>query len=277
VNAALSASSRPRVTVVVPVWDQYAGPELAQAISSVQEQDCDCRLIVVDNASNTEIDVPEDVQVAASSRRLTLGAARNLGIERVDTDFVVVWDADDVMLPGTLPFLLERIVADDRLAAFGCRILDGDTGRRHRWPRPWIARLVSHGRLFATLHCVWSLYPTTGSTIMRTNAVRASGGFSDADSGDDWALGVSLMFRGRVGWDERAGRMYRNTAGSIWTQHSSVGHLSRHAREVRRRIRSDAGIPDWARRSLPAIWLGQLSALCLVHVPLELVRKASAG
>jgi Glycosyl transferase family 2 len=274
VKAALSASSRPRVTVVVPVWDQYAGPELAEAISSVQEQDCGCRLIVVDNESSTQINVPEDVQLTASGRRLTLGAARNLGIEQVETEFVIVWDADDVMLPGTLSFLLERMRSDDGLAAFACRILDGETGRRHRWPRPWIARLVAHRRLFATLHCVWSLYPTTGSTIMRTSLVRACGGFTDADSGDDWALGVSLMFRGRVGWDERAGRLYRKTEGSIWTQHSSVSHLSRHARAIRQRIRADAGIPRWAELLLPAIWLGQWIALCLVHVPFEVTRKA---
>ena len=127
-------------------------------------------------------------------------------------------------------------------------------------------------RRFAFLNAIWSLYPSTGSTIMRTDAVRAAGGYGDADSGEDWCLGVSLAFRGRLGWSERPGRLYRVHPGSTQAQHMAPPDMLRHARGVRERIRTDPGIPEWARRSLPLLWVGQRAAIG-AHVSLERLRQ----
>jgi glycosyltransferase involved in cell wall biosynthesis len=207
--------------------------------------------------------------------RLTLGKARNLGLTRVDTPYVVFWDADDVMLEGTLPFLEAAIASNPSFVAFALGIVEEASGIRHRWPRPWISRVVGAPRTFALLHAIWSLYPSTGSTIMRTEAVRAAGGYSDADSGDDWCLGVSLAFRGPLGWSERPGRLYHVHAGSITAERMAPPDLIRHARVVRERIRTDPGVPAWARRSLPLIRLGQRAAIG-AHVALEWARKLRA-
>src|SRR5213076_1304597 len=107
----------------------------------------------------------------------------------------------------------------------------------------------------ALLDCVWSLYPTTGATIMRTERVRAAGGYGDGESGEDWCLGVSLAFRGRIGWSEVPGRVYRLHERSVRARHTRLRHQIRHARAVRERIRADRGIPAWARGALPAIAL----------------------
>lgn len=259
----------PLVTVLVPVWDAYAGPLLAEAVASVRQEGCPTRVLVVNNASSVPVDVPDGVELCTTPRRLTLGGARDFALQDVRTPYVVFWDADDVMLPGTLPSLLQGISAEPGLVAFGCAIVDAETGERHRWPRPWIAKIARHPRLFALLHSVWSLYPTIGSTVMRTDAVRASGGFDDIDSGDDWALGVSLLFRGRAGWSERPGRVYHNTPSSIWARHSTHRHLLAHARVVRRRIRTDPGIPSRVRLLLPVIWAAQLVVLGVVHAPVN--------
>src|SRR5258708_39280119 len=104
------------------------------------------------------------------------------------------------MLPETLARLESALDSERDLVAFGAAIIEDPTGVRHRWPRTWIARLARYPRLFALAHSIWSLYPTTGATIMRTEHARAAGGYSAGDSGEDWVLGVSLAFRGRVGW-----------------------------------------------------------------------------
>src|SRR5215211_6406812 len=67
-------------TVLMPVWDEYV-PWLPQAVASVQAQDVATRLVVVDNASDVRLPGLPGACVVASPRRLTLGAARNLGLE----------------------------------------------------------------------------------------------------------------------------------------------------------------------------------------------------
>lgn len=261
-----------QTTVVVPVWDEYVPRRLAEALASLREQDLTTPIIVVDNAS--EVPLPElaGVSVVRSPRRLTLGAARNLGLARVDTAYVVAWDADDVMLPGTLSFLEGAIGSDPRLAAFATAIIEDPSGERHRWPRRWVGTAVRAREVFALLDSVWSLYPTTGATIMRTDVVRAAGGFGDSDSGEDWCLGVSLAFRGRVGWSEVPGRVYRLHERSVRARHMSLRDQRQNARNVRARIRTDAGIPEWARRALPLIAVGQCGAI-LCHTVLTAGRQ----
>ena len=264
--------SRPETTIVIPVWDDYVSERLERALHSVRAQSTPPpSIVVVDNASTVPLPPLPGAWVLRAPMRLTLGAARNLGLTRVDTPYVVFWNADDVMLEGALPFLEAAISADPGLVAFGTAVIEDPSGRRHRWPRRWIRGLVRWPRRFAFLHSIWSLYPSTGSTIIRTEFARAAGGYPDADSGEDWCLGVSLAFRGRVGWSERPGRLYRVHHGSTWAQHVP-SNLIRHARVVRERIRTDPGIPEWARRALPLLWLGQRAAIA-AHLTLSRVRE----
>ena len=257
--------------MVVPVWDDYVSDRLGEALASVRAQDRQAPIVVVDNASSTRLPPLPGTLVVRAPARLTLGEARNLGLSRVTTPYVVFWDADDLMLPGTLAFLETQIAAQPKLAAYGMAIVEEPTGRRHRWPRRWIARLARAPQIFALLHSIWSLYPSTGATIMRSDLARAAHGYGDADSGEDWCLGVSLAFRGHIGWSEQPGRLYRVHSSSTWAQHMTPGDLRRHARAVRERIRSDAGIPEWVRTSLPLIGLGQGVAI-RAHVLVQTAR-----
>ncbi len=250
----------------MPVWDAYAGDMLDAALASLREQDLPIRIVVVDNASTVEIPDRPGLDVVRSPRRLVLGAARNLGLEHVDTPYVVVWDADDLMLPGTLELLERQMFARPGLAACGAAIIEAANGTRHRWPRRWVARLLPRPRLLQLVQCVWSVFPSTGATIMRTDLVRDAGGYSATTSGEDWVLGVSLAFRGRLGWTEHPGRLYRRDAQSVWARRSDAAHLREHAREVRRRIRRDAGIASWARTALPLIAVLQHAAIALSRI-----------
>lgn len=260
----------------MPVWGDYAGSVAAEALASLRAQDVPARIVVVDNASEPPLEPLEGAEVLRSPTRLTVGAARNLGLEAVSTQYVVFWDADDLMLPGTLRHLQERIAGDERIVAVAAAIMEGDPPVPHRWPRRWTYRLTRWPHLFAYGHCVWSLFPSTGSTIMRADAVRAAGGYADSNSGEDWVLGVSLAFRGRVVLDSRPGRIYRRHAESLWETQRSLGQLRRNARNVRVRIRRDPRLRP-ARRVLPLIAVLQGLANCILHPLAELVRSARPG
>lgn len=259
-------------TVVIPVWDEYVAELLPQALASIQGQDVTAQIVVVDNASAVSVGELDDVTVVKAPSRVPLGTARNLGLAQTKTPYVLFWDADDLMLPGTLAFLEGQIAADPGLAAFGAAIIEAPSGRRHRWPRRWVAVLMRARRTFSFIHCVWSLYPTTGATIIKTELAKATGGFSDKDSGDDWCFGVSLVFRGRIGWSERPGRLYPRRPGSIWARYGTVGFLFRHAQVVRDRIRDDTGVPGWVKGLRPVIALAQWAAI-LAHEALERLRR----
>jgi glycosyltransferase involved in cell wall biosynthesis len=260
-------------TVVLPVWDAYVDERLQEALESLREQTPSPRVVVVDNASRVALPQLSAAEVVRVPRRVSVGAARNVGLEHVGTPYVMFWDADDLMLPGTVEFLEERLRSAPDLAACAAAIVDEGSGERHRWPRRWIAGVIGKPRLFALLDCLWSIYPTTGATLMRTELVRGAGGYGDAEYGDDWQLGVALAFRGPLGWSERPGRLYRSHPDSLSARHLTIGGQLAHARAVRRRVRSDSGIPRWARRSLPLIVLGQYVAL-VAHMVLREFRAS---
>lgn len=261
----------PQTTVVIAVWDDYVSPQLEEAVASVRGQDA-APIVVVDNASVVPLPELADARVVRAPARLSLGGARNLGLDQVSSPYVIFWDADDVMLPGTIAFLEAAMASNSELAAFAMAIVEEPSRVRHRWPRRSVGRLVRSPRACAFLHSMWSLYPSTGATIIRTQAARAAGGYGDSDSGEDWCLGVSLAFRAQMGWSERPGRLYRVHPGSIWAQNAGASDLLRHARAVRERIRSDPGVPGWARALLPLIWLGQHAAVA-AHLQLEALRR----
>src|SRR5262245_1208526 len=202
------------VTVVIPVWDDYV-QFLGEAVESVRRNSPDAPIVVVDNASSTSVPELEGCEIALSSRRLSEGAARNLGLERVTSEYVVFLDADDMLLDGTLELLEERLAADPALAVSASSILDGATGERHRTPRRFVPALARWPRRFAVLNSIWSLLPIQGCAVLRTEQVRAAGGYADSDLGEDWDLAAALVWRGRVEVMERLGlRYHRSSEGS---------------------------------------------------------------
>jgi len=237
------------LTVVIPVWDSYAGAALKDAVASVCAQRPQPSVLVLDNASVTSIAVEDGVRLLRTERRLTIGAARNYALGHVTTPCVMLWDADDVMLPGTVADLLARADRNPKAVVIAAGILDGSTGRRHHWPRAWTRPFSRLPRCYATIHAISSLFPTTGS-LLRTHDVLAGGGFADADGGDDWVAGVSLALRGRILISPRMGRLYRHHSGSVSAAWTGAPDIREHARLVRRRLREDPATPLALRAAL---------------------------
>lgn len=265
------------MTVVIPAWDSYVSDTLPDAVVSVEQQLTARELIVVDNASTVALPPLPGSRVVRVPTRVPTGTARNAALPHIGTPYVVFLDADDLLLDGALAALVTGLESERGRSVYALSILDGKTGRRHRSPRR-VARALSRSpRCFAVANSVWSLLPTQGCTIMRTEHVRACGGYADSDHGEDWVLGTSLAFRGSVGFDDRLGLCYRSRADSPGRGAFSGPVLLENARRVRARIRGDSAIPGWARALLPLIAVAQWCAARIAHPAYRTARSFLGG
>lgn len=267
--------AEPDVSVVIPVWDGYVR-WLEEATASVRAQEgVASEIVLVDNASAVEVPALAGARVVRAERRLSTGAARNLGLAEARAPLVVFLDADDVLVPGALANLVGGLRAHPDAVAYTMAMIDGDTGRRHRAPRRIARSLAALPRLFALANSLWSLLPTQGATIMATATVREAGGYADRDHGEDWALGTALVWRGRVRFDERPALVYR-WRGDSPGRPGAAPTLHANARALRERLRADPAVPAGVRASLGAVALGQWLAISLVR-PAVLAARRLAG
>lgn len=145
--------SSPTVTVILPAKD--AGPYIGTTVTTLARQFDDpgrLRLIVIDDGSaddtRTQVqhfarDMPH-VELISNAEAVGLAAARNQGLDLVDTEFFCFVDGDDWMHPERL----ESLVATMR--RLGCDFVRTDhvtdtDGRRRlvRAPFGWRDRVMS--------------------------------------------------------------------------------------------------------------------------------------
>ncbi len=134
----------PQVSVVVPVYDVERW--LPESLESLLGQDgVDLQVVVVDDGSPDGSGAIADAYAARDDRVTVLhvsngglGSARNVGTERVTGEYLAFLDSDDVLPPGALATLA------DKLAGSGS---DFVTGSIVRWEAdglhepPWMRRL----------------------------------------------------------------------------------------------------------------------------------------
>jgi glycosyltransferase involved in cell wall biosynthesis len=252
-------SGRAAVTVVVPVWGRYVG-FVRECVESVLDQTGveAPRVVVVDNASDVPLpSLPPEVEVVRSTRRVSVGAARNLGLGRVETENVVFCDADDLLVPGAIAFLTSRMAARPKLVAAICRYVswNPDTGARavfERAPRPIVFRVARYPRLFALAGLRYNCFPVVGG-ILRTRAARDAGGFGDGNVGEDWILGAQIAFRGPIEFHREPSFVRRVHADSLWyRQHARSDYLAR-CDLLRARVERDPRVPGWLKAGLPLL------------------------
>jgi glycosyltransferase involved in cell wall biosynthesis len=254
---------QPLTTVVIPVWGaDYVTRYLPEALDSIL-RDATLRIVVVDNEAERPVTARPHVEVLRAPRRLTAGGARNLGLSAVRTDTVMFWDADDLLVDGSVAKLRRILERRPRAVAAVAAILERP-GVPHHWPRAISRRLARRPRLLALANALTSQFPTTGAALLRTAAVRDAGGFADATGGEDWALGAALAFRGSVVHDAHPGRIYRRHGDSVSAQLRVFPDHMRHARVVRRRLRGDPRVPALMRAATRA--LGPLQFLVIAVI-----------
>jgi len=253
------SAPEPALTVVIPVWDEYVRT-VRGAVESVLGQEADVAIMVVDNASSQPLpELPPGVKRVRLPERLSAGAARNAGLARVRTEFVLFLDADDIVLEGTLPLLLSRMTARPALSACACAVLawNAATGGIRSLDFPsrrtrLVARWPGGYRLYAAMI---NRMPTTGCVVMRTATAVSAGGFTDLDFAEDWALNVGLAFRGPIEFLPARGRLLRVHGKSLRAQPRSRADIERAFELTRQRVTGDPAAPPIVRLASPLLAL----------------------
>jgi glycosyltransferase involved in cell wall biosynthesis len=223
-------------------------------------------VIIVDNCSTTEIEAPDEVVRLRLDRRVTLGEARNEGLEHASTPLVLFLDADDLLFPNAITQLTRGLSqAPDAAASvgriFGWRPSTGYVGPWGFPPRLSRA-LQTRSSLLAMANVYRNMIPVVGASLLRTDVVRRAGGFSDSDRGEDWGLGVILGFSGRVEFIDHPTLLYRVRDETLASAGESISAILATRKAVRQRVRDSELVPVYgrlaARMMPPAHWLSAL-------------------
>jgi glycosyltransferase involved in cell wall biosynthesis len=269
VAAVAPSPESPQLTILIPYWDldpRY----LLDAVASLENQGGPYRTIVLDNASTVALpELPPFVEVHRVPRRVTIGEVRNAGLALVETSHLLYLDADDRLVPGAVSLLLGLLREHPDAVAccgVGARLEGEDYGppsgrsrQRGRLHRPIggkhlnTYRLQGHPRLLAWVNAarmiVW-----INSTVIRTDAARATGGFPPLSAEEDWVFSALLAFQGPVVATDQFVRYYRWRQGSLTAQKFQDWSLSSAARrELRRRLRRSPAVPPLLRWSAPLL------------------------
>lgn len=180
------------ITVVVACFNY--GAFLREAVVSALTQEGGApRVIVVDDgstdpATHAALDaLPGGVEVVRQQNR-GVCAARNAGLERVETPYALLLDADDRLAPGALRAMRAPLDGDPRLGfAYGTVRFFGDWEGLLRMPPYDPFKLLYRHTIGLT-------------ALLRTQVARDTGGFDVTfDCYEDWELWLNALAHGWQG------------------------------------------------------------------------------
>ncbi|HEX8904650.1 MAG TPA: glycosyltransferase, partial [Longimicrobiaceae bacterium] len=193
----------PTISIVLPFRDEAAF--LPECLASIRAQTlAGWELVAVDDGSEDESPhlVAEMAKGDARVRLLRPGcvglvAALNLGIAEARAPLVARMDADDVMLPERLQAQRQMMDAHPDLALCGTRVElfpeDEVRGGYLEYVR-WQNQCVEPEQIAANIY-VESPFAHP-SVVMRTEVLRAAGGYADGPFPEDYELWLRLHAAG---------------------------------------------------------------------------------
>jgi glycosyltransferase involved in cell wall biosynthesis len=253
----MSAEALP-ITVIVPIYNGAA--LLGEALSSALAQEPPpAKVVVVDDGST---DDPDSVLAGfpqvdvVRQRNQGVGAARNVGLRRADTTYVLFLDQDDRIVPGALAHAAKLLDGEPRAAFVSGRNrmirADGaawDAGAANLRP----AVHAHHYR--ELLLRSWIVPPAT--VLFRRSLLAAAGGWSEdraLKGADDYELYLRMARLYPVLDTEEVYAEYRmhggNTSANAQKMLDGITHVLRQERSYTR------GNPELerARRSGLEFW-----------------------
>lgn len=217
------------VTVVVPAHDEGSVVErLVQSLERLDYPEELLRFVLVSDGSRDATaarfhdwaDGRASAEVVELSNRRGKGAALSAALERVDTELVVVLDADIDPRPDFLRRLLPVFADASVGAAAGFvrpRQVEGSAAGRYAAVTAWVHQLVTSAAKDRL-----SLNPSThGASAYRLEALRQAGGFAGMADPDT----VAAVAVTRLGWTTRfvpsaiAEHSVHETLRHYWHQH----------------------------------------------------------
>lgn len=259
------------VSLVIPFWDLDRSI-LQECIDSIWAQTHRCHILVVDNASTVPVAPQDGIEVLRLEKRVSVGQARNLGLAKVDTPFVMFMDADDVLLPGAVSHLLDLIASRPGASLAAGRIIDWvpETGLKHpkQWPSNLAKQINRFPHLFRLVNVFRNVTPVTGCAVMHTQMAQSTGGFPDSRA-EDWTFGVSMSFKGPILLSDDHVKLYRWRADGLSKAAVRQWKALIDARTATRvAVANDTSAPSWIRTLLPV-----LAVLHLLDLPFHVRRE----
>lgn len=235
------------VTAVLPVWDGYVS-YLPAAVANARAQGTG-HIVIVDNASRVPVPEVEGAVYVRLRDRVSVGEARNAGLDVVKTRYVVFHDVDDEVMDGTWRRLAAILDSDpDFVLAMSAAIKRNELGETwERYVPPAAYLLARLPKTVVLVNVVFNVLMTNGGTLMRADVVREAGGFGTTSFGEDWSLSSIMALRGRVHVDREPGWYWELHDGSLWNRDQRVEELEIAARAVMDRVRRDPAATWWIR------------------------------
>jgi glycosyltransferase involved in cell wall biosynthesis len=204
------------------------GAYIEEAVRSLLEQEGGApHVVVVDDGSTDPathaalLRLPGEVEVI-HQQNAGVAAARNAGIARAETPFVLCLDADDRLAPGALALLRAALARHPEASfAYGHHRYFGDWSSEMRFPPYDPLRLLDRHLIGLT-------------TLARRELFADTGGFDPQFAAfEDWELWVSALARGHRGVRVDAVTLEYRRHGA-----SKIAADRRVYRRMRRRLRS---------------------------------------
>lgn len=187
----------PLISIVVPVYNRESTLERCLDSMAAQTGIGQCHIIMVDNnSSDMSVEVirkwssrhPSIALELVTEPRRGAAIARNTGLDRVTTPYVMFFDSDDEMMQGHIARIINGINCNPEADLFGwdvlCELPDGRS-----YKAPFLCRRPMRDHL---IHSSVS----TQRIAVRTDFIRAVGGWDATLTGwDDFELGVRLVAR----------------------------------------------------------------------------------
>jgi glycosyltransferase involved in cell wall biosynthesis len=227
------------VSIISPCYRQ--GLYLAAAMDSVRDQTYKpVELIVVNDGSDDDTDdvMAKHGQCATYIKQANAGvsAARNNGARASSGDYLLFLDADDLLHPQAVEWLMEEMAGRlDRLCVMGVRQFERDPGigEDRLLPRntPALPRLF------------YDNFAPPLAFLCSRKMFQDVGGFEtdlSVWSCEDWDLWLRMALQGcDLGTVWRVGGFYRRYAGSVSTnpqrtERATIRVLTRAAEQIRR-------------------------------------------
>ena len=242
-------------SIVIPVKNRES--LILRALDSVKAQTYrPLKIIVVDNASTDS--TIQSVNIWASVN-CTVGlsvevleesasgacAARNRGLQRVNSSWMLFFDSDDTMEPE----LVERVVAtvkgnpDVEMIYWKClvRNIDGEESfKKYRTSRHW------HSHIYNSQFC-------TQCYAAKTELFKSVGGWNpDMSVWNDWELGIRLLLSNpkRIGIPEVLTIIYAQRESITGVDHHSKAGEWEKAIDEAERVVAEADIDEELKSKL---------------------------